>query len=259
MFFRSLRIQARVVGALVIRDLHVRYERDNLGFLWLVGEPMMFAWGVIALWRILNGSTYHSLPLVPLVVLGYMPLLVFRHMVNYSMRYIRNNSSLLYHRQVTLLDLFYSRVLMETAGNILAFSSTFFILYAFGQVKWPVNAPLLMLGYFYIVWWSAAMTSVIMPLSERSELVEKFWVPMTYLQVPLSGAYIMAEWVPAGQWRDLYLLMPTVHAYEMIRAGYFGDAVPALWSQSYIAMWNGCLMFYGLLLFRTTRKYIVFG
>lgn len=96
-----------------------------------------------------------------------------------------------------------------------------------------------------------------MPLSERSELVEKFWLPLSYMQLPICGAYIMVQWVPA-EWRSWYLIWPSVHGYEMVRSGYFGDSVEHLWNQPYIALWCGVLTLIGFCLLRDTRRYIVF-
>ena len=42
----GLRIQARVIGALMMRELHTRYGRENIGYLWLILEPMFLATAV---------------------------------------------------------------------------------------------------------------------------------------------------------------------------------------------------------------------
>lgn len=40
-FGRALRIQMGVIGALMMRDLHTRFGRRNLGFVWLFVEPAL--------------------------------------------------------------------------------------------------------------------------------------------------------------------------------------------------------------------------
>jgi capsular polysaccharide transport system permease protein len=50
-FLKCLGIQLRVLHALMMRELITRYGRDNLGVLWLVGEPMIFTLGVTTLWH----------------------------------------------------------------------------------------------------------------------------------------------------------------------------------------------------------------
>ena len=34
-FYRSLTLQLDVIGALVMRELHTRFGRNNIGYLWL--------------------------------------------------------------------------------------------------------------------------------------------------------------------------------------------------------------------------------
>jgi capsular polysaccharide transport system permease protein len=51
--------------------------------------------------------------------------------------------------------------------------------------------------------------------------------------------------------------VPTVHAFELIRAGYFGDSVQNYGSQSYIAAWSAGFTLLGLWLFRDVRKHVV--
>ncbi|MBM3613658.1 MAG: hypothetical protein FJX19_11965, partial [Alphaproteobacteria bacterium] len=51
---RSFAIQRRVIGALVLREVITRYGRHNLGFAWLLLEPLVFTLGVIMLWTVFN-------------------------------------------------------------------------------------------------------------------------------------------------------------------------------------------------------------
>ena len=39
-FASALATQFRVIGALILRELHTRYGRENIGYLWMIGEPM---------------------------------------------------------------------------------------------------------------------------------------------------------------------------------------------------------------------------
>ena len=52
------------------------------------------------------------------------------------------------------------------------------------------------LGYFFMIWWSAAAGLIIGGLSERTEWAEKIWLPYSYLYLFFSGFLYMAEWLP---------------------------------------------------------------
>ena len=45
-------IQKRVIGALMLRELTTRFGRENIGFLWIMVEPLLFAVLVGILWRV---------------------------------------------------------------------------------------------------------------------------------------------------------------------------------------------------------------
>ena len=59
-FADAARLQAIVIGALMMRELHTRYGRENLGFLWMVMEPMLFCLGVIIIWSLAHGRYTHG-------------------------------------------------------------------------------------------------------------------------------------------------------------------------------------------------------
>lgn len=43
---RLFSLQVRVIGALLMREIHTRYGRESIGHLWVIGEPMLFCVGV---------------------------------------------------------------------------------------------------------------------------------------------------------------------------------------------------------------------
>jgi len=76
---RSLQIQMRVIGALLMREIITRYGRDNLGFLWLFLEPMIFTAGVSAVWSITRNLHTANLSIVAFAVTGYSAVLLWRN------------------------------------------------------------------------------------------------------------------------------------------------------------------------------------
>jgi hypothetical protein len=103
----------RVIGALLLRELLTRYGRNNIGFLWLFVEPMLFVAIVSLVWvatRRIHGS---SIPIVAFSLTGYTSLLLWRGMPSRCIGALKSNRSLLYHRQVTIMDVYFARVLLE--------------------------------------------------------------------------------------------------------------------------------------------------
>ena len=65
-FLASLRIQWRVIRALLMREVITRFGRENVGVLWLIGEPALFTLGVSALWSAAGLNHGSALPIVAL-------------------------------------------------------------------------------------------------------------------------------------------------------------------------------------------------
>src|SRR6476469_6820017 len=115
------RIQRRVISALMIRELVTRFGRENIGFLWMMVEPLLFAGLVGIMWRYMKGPEEHGVSVVAFVATGYIPLTLFRHAISRCMRVFSVNGSLLYHRQIKVLDFILVRFLIEVIGAMMAY------------------------------------------------------------------------------------------------------------------------------------------
>ena len=72
-------VQRRVIHALMIRELMTRFGRENIGFLWIMVEPLLFAVLVGLVWRVMKGPEEHGIGIIAFVVTGYIPITLFRH------------------------------------------------------------------------------------------------------------------------------------------------------------------------------------
>ncbi len=105
-FLKSFGVQRRVIGALLMREVITRFGRENLGVLWLIGEPMIFTLGVATLWSAAGLSHGSSLPIVAFAITGYSSVLMWRNSVGRCNSAIQQNLNLLYHRNVQVIDVF---------------------------------------------------------------------------------------------------------------------------------------------------------
>jgi capsular polysaccharide transport system permease protein len=254
---RSLAIQRRVLGALIMRETWTRFGRENLGFAWMYAEFLVFALPVIVMWRLLRGHREHGLLVVALVWSGYLPLLLFRHIGNHMIFAVRGNISLFYHRNVTPFDVVLARMAVEIFGNWGAAVFSFFLLYMIGAMDWPRDMPMLFVGYFFMTWWCVAVGLVIAAFSERTVIFDKVWAPVSYVYLPVSGFLYMAAWLPGWIRSILLTVMPGLHCYEMIRAGIFGPVMRFYYDVPWLSFVLAAITLFGLLGLRDVRRYII--
>ncbi len=252
---RGLTIQGKVIKALMIRELTTRFGRENIGFLWIMAEPMLFAGLVGVLWTYMKGSQEHGIGIVAFVVSGYLPLTFLRNTFNRCTSIFVANGSLLYHRQIKLVDFIFVRVLIEFIGTTMAWIFMGSILSAFNLFPVPDDLGITLLGWFLYFLFVLSVGFIIAPLSEMSEILEKLLPVTVYLAIPFSGTFNMVSWLPPAA-QEVVLWSPMVSAMEMIRSGLFGHSVRPYYDVTVPIVGTVICMIIGLALCSHVRKTI---
>ena len=252
----GIKRHARLVGALFMREIVTRFGRESAGFLWVIGEPLVFCAGVLVLWTAVKPAYEHGVRIGPFVMTGYMCLLLLRHMLSMSVGALQANVGVLYHRQVTATHIFVARNLMEFSGATVAFIVVYVVLYALGQVGLPHDWLLLYAGWFLMAWVSFGFAIAMAGLAMKFEVLERMVAVISYILIPFSGAFTMASWVP-NSYRELYLMFPFPHGVEMVRRAVFGEFVETHFNPLYAFAVGGVMLLVGLVLISDARERIL--
>jgi len=253
--WRGLRVQIRVIKALILREMITRFGRHNIGFLWMFIEPMMFSIGITVLWAWTGGHTRGAIPVAGFALTGYSAIVGWRNNVGRTSGSIKANKALLYHRVVTIFDIAFSRSFLEFAAvsvSLLVLTLLFTRLDLMDLPADPLQAALAwcLLGWFFM---AAGLVSVY--LDERSEIFERVWHVVMYLTLPLTGAFTMVSWLPTSV-QEYVLYSPMVHGVEMLREGYFGGGIRATYDVGYLVSCNMVLTAVALLLINKVTKLV---
>ncbi len=252
-FSKGLRVQLKVIHALMIRELVTRFGRENIGFLWIMAEPLLFAGLVGLVWTFLKGPENHGIGVVAFVISGYIPLTFLRHSFSRSVKIFQTNGALLYHRQVKILDFILVRVFIEVIGGMMAYIFAGSVLYFFDLFPVPSDVTSLVAGWAIYVFFVFSVCTILAPLSEMSEAMEKLVPISVYISIPFSGVFNMAAWLPSNV-REPLMWSPLVSGMELMRAGLFGNLVTPHYD---IAKAIGVILFclvVGLTLTRRVRR-----
>lgn len=241
----SFRIQLRVIGALLMREILTRYGRHNIGFLWLFVEPMIFTMLIAVVWSTIRMRHFDNISIVAFAVTGYTTVLLWRNMPSRCLTAVEPNRSLMFHRPVKMLDVYLSRILLEGVGGTMAFIFLIFLFVLAGQMHFPVDPLQVTIGWFMLAWFGLGLALTIGALSELSPLVEKIWQPISYISFIFSGAIFLVDMLPPATQR-MILWLPMVHGVEYLREGYFGPVVKFHYDLFYMSMWNLALTLIGL-------------
>lgn len=257
-FWGSLKIQARVIGALFLREIITRYGRHGLGFMWLFLEPMLFSVGVTIIWTVagLVHTRGNSMPIAGFALTGYSAIVLWRNMVNRLANNTSYNKGLLYHRNVRVIDLIYSRGLLEFAASTLSLILLTFVFWGLGLINLPVDPLKVFIAWILFSWFVFAAGMLAAFLGESSEIFEKIVHVILYLTLPLTGAFTMVSWMPVSI-QNILSYSPLVNGLEMLREGYFGLNINAIYSIKYLIEINLILNLIGLILVRNIRRQLI--
>jgi capsular polysaccharide transport system permease protein len=251
-FYRDLTLQLDVIGALVMRELHTRYGRNNIGYLWLVGEPLMLATVIGALHLFQPGHMGSSMPPVAFSLVGYCVFIIFRGIFNRAESIVDSSMPLMYHRMISVLNLSLARVVIEAAGCVTTFVLLYSLAILTGFAELPARPLYAIGGVAAMVWTSFSLgLNVTWIVSERPTL-QRLVHPISYFMMPLSGAFYAVEWLPiplqqAADW------IPLVNTFEITRYGMFEAASDRHLYPGYLIACCALLTYSGLLGTRRLR------
>jgi capsular polysaccharide transport system permease protein len=246
-------IQWRVIGALLLREMHTRYGRENIGYLWLIGEPLMLA-SVMAVLHQSGHTQYGSdIKPMPFMVVSYTTYIMFRGIVNRSDSALSANAPLLYHRMVTILDIVLARALLEAAGTFLAYCVLEALLTTLGLVELPARPLYLFAADALMLWYSLAHSMIIASISFHNRTIERLVHPYTYFMLPLGASFFQVKIVPEP-YRSYLLWVPLPHIMELARYGQFRSADLRYCDPIYVIASCTVLTWVGLVTMRIYRN-----
>lgn len=254
---RGLALQAAIVQALLLREMQTRFGRNQLGFLWLFIEPLLLA-GAIATFKWVTeiGQTIPGVSIFVFTLVGYLPYFTFRAIVGRAPGTLKSNMTLLYHARIKLIDVVLARHLLEMGA---VFTVMTFL--ALGVMIWadmvPAGIPVLVLALALLFLFSNGLGLIAAAASAVSLIAERLIQPMVYLSLPFSGALLALHQIDPA-FREMLLWNPQANLHEMIRHGFFGDALPSYFSIPYVLFWVGALNLIGLAALRAVRPKLEF-
>lgn len=252
---RGAAVQANVIGALILRELHTRFGRDNIGYLWIFAEPALLAIAVAVLHAGEHLRYFGGLRPVPFALVGYGLFIAFRSILTRAESLLEANRPLLFHRQVTLFDMLAARALLEGASTLAVLTLLLGVATLLGYSDPPARPEVLLGAVALMLWLSFALSMLVAAAAQRSAVFARLLHPFLYLMLPLSGAFYVLAWLPGGA-RDLLAPVPLVQIFELARRGLFAAYDARHVDLPWIIAWCLGLTLAGMLALKAVRRHI---
>lgn len=254
---KSAAVQVRVIRALVLREVSVKFARQRLGYLWAFVEPVAFVIAFSLILSVGGRSLPAGMPAVPFFITGILPFFLFRDVVTATLRGISANKALLVYPQVTAMDVMVARWILETATTIVVFVALLIAILWIGievRIERPIEAFAWLIAIGLAGFGFGAACGALEPLFPAVERI----VPAIVLR-PLfwiSGVFFTCDMLPSGI-RDLALVNPLLHMIELLRSAFFHEFESPYPSYSYAGFLLLITLFIAVLLHRALRRHIL--
>jgi capsular polysaccharide transport system permease protein len=225
---------ARVLFALVMREMTTRFGRSSAGYLWALIEPAAF----IALLSLAFSQIAHSPPLgrsFPLFyATGYIAFSYYSDIAALTGRSVQVNRSLLSYPAVTPLDTVLARFLLQALTGLAVAAAVFGgVLAVFAEPVRLAPVPLI-LAFALAALLGLGVGLVNVSLFALSRGWEVAYGVISRVLFLVSAVFFTYESLPASA-REILWWNPLVHVVGLMRAGFYPVYDAAYVSVAYAA------------------------
>ena len=232
----ALRIQARVLLALMLREARTRYGRQQLGYVWALIEPLIHMAMFIAIFSVMGRAVALGDSLPMFLVTGFGPYFGFRNIMSRTQGGYASNEALLSFPVVKVMDVFIGRALLELATGLTVMFILFPLLIGLDHGDLPKSPLLMLLAYFLLSLIGFGCGMVVGIVAQFLPSMGKLMgVPLRFLYF-MSGIFYLPNSMPPFV-RDIISWNPVLHGITLFRMGYYPMYESHLFDMRYLCGW----------------------
>lgn len=248
-----LLVHVRVVGALVLREIHTRFGEFRAGYLWGIVEPMVHVLSFAFIIAFFSHTTPLGTSLQVFVATAVVPFFFFRETMTRVESAARSNRALLFFPIVKVIDTVFARIVLEVATWIMIAMLTLTVLGLLGYDAMPADPVKCVWGMILTGWLGAGLGMV----NAAVDVFTGAWERVLHVLLrPLylfSGVAFLPSAMPDGM-RDILYFLPTAHLIDWIREGFFEGYHSTFLDKDFI-LWLGVVFWIvGLFMERILRS-----
>lgn len=248
-----LQAHARIVSALLIREMSTRFGSKPGGYIWALLDPAAYVTLLTLLFQVIARTPALGTSFPLFFATGYIAFHFYHSTVGYISSAVKGNKALLSYPNVAPVDTVTARYILQFGtmavvgfiiiGSILLTLHTTPVLDWAAILEAAVAASLLALG--------VGMGNAV--LFARAPLYEKVYGIVTKPLMLMSGVFFLPDHIP-HPFREILLFNPIVHIVILFRTGFYpeyrGDAL----NVEYLYGCIFCVLFFGMLLFTRSSR-----
>jgi capsular polysaccharide transport system permease protein len=242
----AVRLHARVVAALMLRDMRTRFGRTHWHYLIQIGWPLSHLIVLVAAFSFANRILPFGTDSIMFISTGALPYILCFYPARLSALTFMQNRAVLSFPIVQTIDLMLARVILEALSACLVCIIYCFGLWALDIDFLPQDMSLALTGVYAAIFFGISLGVFIMMLSSLFGFGGYIVFIMLMIVLYMTSGVYMPIVGLNDQIRFFQSLNPLVHLVEWIRLAYFEMHTSVELSKGYILFLSGALLVTGL-------------
>ena len=249
-----LRVQARVISALMLRDVKTRFGGKAANYLIAILWPLSHIGMLMLIYTAVGRAPPIGDSAALFFATGLLPFMIFQYSSRLMMQAHMMNAPLLNFPIVTFLDLVLARALLELITGFTIILVLALVLYGLDVdivPRHPAEAAAALLASLFLALGIGILNCVI------TKFVKLWFFGYILLVIVLyitSGILFMVETLPA-QYKDILVWNPGVQIVEWFRSAYYEGYGSTTLDRSYVLTIGLFALAIGLTAERVTRRF----
>lgn len=257
-FFQALRIQARVLWALLLRETSLRLGPYRFGHILVLTDMI---WGIAFLGFIryfLGVPAPYGESIIFYMFTGMFPFTLYRILHTRVSSALNANRALLSYPIIRPVDTMLARTALESAFQLTAFILFYVIFVSIDAANFPAHPVELIVAIMatILLGFGLGITAMILrSLWQAWSTIDNMVSRVLFF---ISGIFFQMEFVPKYV-RDILVWNPLVHAVEWVRYSIYPDYFTQVLDREYLLEWGLVSALFGLGMERILRARLLEG
>jgi capsular polysaccharide transport system permease protein len=256
-YVEVLRVRARVITAIMLRDIRTRYGRVRFNYVIAIGWPLSHLAGMVVVFTFVNRMLPFGSDSVLFISTGALPYVLCLYPARLSAQAFFQGRQLLQFPVVRPIDVILARVLLE-ALSASAVGILFLVgLWALDFDLMPQDLPTALTGVYAAIFFGISLGVFTIILSAIFGIPGYLFMILTMVVLYLSSGVYMPKYGATEEARYWISMNPLVHIVEWVRSGYYEMHTGTELDKKYVLTLATLLLFGGLAGERLFRGRIV--
>lgn len=238
---------ARIVVALMLREISTTYGRSAGGYLWAVLDPVLGIGLLTFVFSMMTRAPAIGTNFALFYASGFLPFAMFNDLSGKIARSIQFSRPLLAYPSVTFVDTLLARTILNTLTHCCVFMVIMAGIVFIYQLPVNFHAGYILESLAVTAAFALGVGTVNCYLMITFPIYERVWSILTRPLFLISAVFFLIDMLPSKVAAILWW-NPLVHCVGLMRRGIYPTYEAAYVSVSYVMTVSVILLFFGMLL-----------